>query len=222
MMKYLILLFAVTLTGCSTLQGGLVTPTMSDEDFLKKAPEARSTYLKKIQEEDVLLTAKKDVEYMTGRPVFYGDKSTGFTIQWNKKLSLVHLYHGHITNTMGLESLAALTLKADSMGNIKYETQGGVEKPTTLLANVSTQEGLGRLFVKGGFQVLSAGVNGALAAKINSNASCGENCNNVTMVNTGGNALAGASSDAQSGAVVDVNAVLGTCPSGDCVPVPVR
>jgi hypothetical protein len=200
-MKFLILLFALTLTGCaSTLSGGLVTPSMSDEDFVKAAPEVRQTYLKTIQEEDVLLTAKKDTEYLAGRPVFYGDKSTGFTIQWNKKLSLVSIYPGHITSQLGMESAAVLVFKADAKGNIHYQNQGGVEKPTTLLANVATQEGLGRLFVKGGFQVLSAGVNGAWAAKINSDASCGNNCGNINMINTGGNALAGSTANSQSNA----------------------
>lgn len=207
-MKLLILLFALTLTGCaSTLSGGLVTPSMSDEDYVKATPEARDTYLKVIQEEDVLLTAKKDTEYLAGRPVFYGDKQTGFTIQWNKKLSLVSVYPGHITGQMGMESAAVLVFKADTKGNIHYQNQGGVEKPTTLLANVATQEGLGRLFVKGGFQVLSAGVNGAWAAKINADAACNGDCGgNITMVNTGGNALSGASSTSQSnaGAVMDM------------------
>ncbi len=201
-MKVLFLLFVgVILTGCSTLQGGLVTPTMSDETFVKSTKEERESYLKVIQEEDVLLTAKKDTEYLAGRPVFYGDKQTGFTIQWNKKLALVSIYPGHITGQMGTESAAVLVFKADAKGNIHYQNQGGVEKPTTLLANVATQEGLGRLFIKGGFQVFSAGVNGAWAAKINADAACKGDCGgNVTMVNTGGNALAGSTANSQSNA----------------------
>lgn len=212
-------LAAMLLAGCSTLPGGFVTPSMSDADFVKSAPEARETYLKTIQEESVLLEAKKEAEYTAGRPVFYGDKSTGFTIQWNKKLALVSVYPGHITSQVGMESLALLVLKADSKGNIHYQNQGGVEKPTTLLANTATQEGLGRLFVKGGFQVLSAGVNGAWAAKINADKACGENCGNITMYNAGGNA--GAVSQSQAGSTVDVNAILGSCPSGGCIPIPV-
>jgi hypothetical protein len=206
-MKVLFVLFvALALTGCSTLPGGFVTETMSDADFVKAAPEARESYLKTIQEEDVLLTSKKDVEYMAGRPVFYGDKASGFTIQWNKKLALVSVYPGHITSQVGMESLAILVLKADAKGNIHYQNQGGVEKPTTLLANVATQEGLGRLFVKGGFQVLSAGVNGAWAAKINADATCKGDCGgNITMVNTGGNALAGSSAQSLS----STNATIG-------------
>jgi hypothetical protein len=206
-------------TGCSTLKGGHVTPSMSDAAFVKADSEARNSYLKKIQEEDELLTVKKDVEYLAGRPVFYGDKATGFTIQWNKKLSLVSVYPGHITGQMGLETAAVMVFKADGDGNIHYQNQGGVEKPTTLLSSVATQEGLGRLLVKGGFQVLSAGVNGALAAKINSDASCGSDCGNVTMVNTGGNA--GARSESQAGSRTDINAILGSCPGGSCVPIPV-
>ncbi len=223
MRAFVILFFVMAVTGCaSTLPGGLVTPSMSDEDFVKASPEARDSYLKVIQEEDVLLTAKKDMEYQSGRPVFFGDKQTGFTMQWNKKLALVSIYPGHVSGAMGMETAAVLVFKADAKGNIHYQNQGGVEKPTTLLANVATQEGLGRLFVKGGFQVLSASVNGAWAAKIAADATCGANCGNVTMVNTGSNALAGASSNAQSGANVDVNAVLGACPSGACTAIPMQ
>jgi hypothetical protein len=199
-MKKALMLFVsfivATLTGCSTLQGGLVTPTMSDKDFVAATTDARNAYLETIQKEDSILTLKKDMEYLAGRPVFYGDKQTGFTIQWNKKLSLVSVYPGHITSQLGMESAGALLFKADARGNIHYQNQGGVEKPTTLLANVATQEGLGRLLVKGGFQVTSAGFNGVLAAKINADGVCTDNCGNISIV--GGNSFAESNSNAQT------------------------
>lgn len=213
MKKILSLVVVLLLTGCGTM-GGMVTATMSDADFVSAAPEQRDAYLKNIQEEAFVLSTKKEVEYQSGRPVYYGDSKTGYTLQWNRRLGLVSVYPGHVTGPMGMESAALLVLRADERGNIHYQQAGGVDKPTTILANVANQEALGRLFVKGGFQVLSAGANGALAAKIHANASCGENCDNIIMVNQGGNA--GASAGAQAGANVDVNAVLGGCGNAGC------
>jgi hypothetical protein len=213
MKKFLSLVVVLLLTGCGTM-GGMVTATMSDADFVSAAPEQRDAYLKNIQEEALVLSTKKEVEYQAGRPVYYGDSKTGYTLQWNRRLGLVSVYPGHITGPMGMESAALLVLRADERGNIHYQQAGGVDKPTTILANVANQEALGRLFVKGGFQVLGAAANGAIAAKIHSDASCGENCGNIVMVNQGGNA--GASAGAQAGANVDANIALGACPSGNC------
>lgn len=209
---FIFLCSALTLTGCASMSGGLVMPSMSDKDYYEASPETREAYLKNIQEEDNLIGLKKDTEYLAGRPVFYGDSSTGYTIQWNKKLALVAVYPGHTTGMMGMESAALLVFKADSKGNIHYQNQGGVEKPTTLLSNTSTQEGVGRLFVKGGFQILGAGVNGLGAAIVQSNAACkGDGCgnggDNVTLIE---NVIQARSySDSQSGSKVDFKADLG-------------
>jgi hypothetical protein len=246
---------AILVAGCSTLPGGVVTPSMSDSDYVKAAPEAREAYLKAIREESEALTLKKTAEYQAERPVYYGDKVTGFTMLWNKKLQMVSVYPGHVSNPMGMETSSILVLRTDSEGGIHYQNQGGVEKPTTLLANVANQEGLSRLLLKGGLQVLGASVNGALAAKIAADASCGNNCGNLTLIQqaqggaggtggqagayaeggkggeggvgvgyggSGGYAVSGSVSQSQAGSTVDVNAVLGGCPSGGtCVPVPV-
>lgn len=190
---------SVVLLGACTAMPGPNTPTMPDADFVKAAPAERASYLKAIADEATALVSKKDAEYAVGRPIYNGNEKTGYTLQWDKKLSLLYIYPGHNPGAMSLETQGVLALRTDAHGNIFYQKDGqGVERPTTLLANVATQEGLGRVFLKGGFQVLSAGANGALAAKITSDAQCKEGCGDTWNIQ-GGTALA------QGGAAVSVS-----------------
>ena len=196
--------------GCASVGskagGGFMTPTMSDAEYLKASTEEQEQYRSVVVEEDVLLTPKKDTEYMAGRPIYYGDTDTGYTVQWDKRLGTVFIYPGHVTDPMGLQTQAIAMFRADDQGAIHYQNVGGVEKPTTLLTNVATQEGIGRLFVKSGAQVLAGAANGAIAAQIRANHDC-DDCGNTTLINAGGNNSAAALSNASSeaGAQVDIN-----------------
>jgi hypothetical protein len=212
--------FALVLGACAT-NPGHVTPTMADADFVKAAPAERTKYLKDIEDEATALASKKDAEYTAGRPIYNGNKDTGYTYQWDKKLSLVYIYPGHNPGAMSLETQGVLALRADAKGNIFYQKDGsGVERPTTLLANVATQEGIGRVILKGGFQILGAAANGALAAKITTD--CGKDCGDTWNiqggqggqggigVGIGGSAAAGSSSQAGASSSAGIISGCGT------------
>lgn len=186
--------------------GGYVTPTMSDAEYLKASPEEQEQYRGVVKEEYVSLEAKKDIEYISGRPVYYGDTDTGYTVQWDKRLETVFIYPGHVSDPMGMQTQAIAMFRADTNGKMHFQNVNGVEKPTTLLTNVATQEGLGRLLVKSGAQILAGAANGAIAAQIRANHGC-DDCGNTTLINAGGNNSAGALSSAvsESGAGVDIN-----------------
>lgn len=217
-----VLLIVPFLGACAggAIRPGPVTPTMADADFVKASSEVKTQYLQAVQEEDVLLTAKKSTEYMAGRPVAYGDSSTGYTLQWDKKLGIVYIYPGHNPGAMSIESEAVMAFRADKNGNIHYQNTGGVEKPTTLLANVATQEGVGRMMVKGVFQVLGSTMNGAVAAKIHADSACGDGCGNTTLINAGGNSQSLAGANATSGSSTTFDAVFNACPT--CVAIPMK
>jgi hypothetical protein len=226
--KSLVMLaFALFLGACAT-NPGHVTPTMADADFIKAAPAERVKYLKDVEDEDSALTSKKGVEYVSGRPVYYGNEKTGYTLLWDKKLSLLHVFPGHNPGAMSLETQGVLTLRTDAKGNIFYQKDGsGVERPTTLLSNVATQEGIGRVILKGGFQVLGAVTNGALAAEIAKCKDCGDTWNiqggqggqgghggqgGVGLgVGVGGNSAAGSSSQSGSSSTAAITSTGSNC-----------
>lgn len=216
--------FALALGACAT-NPGHVTPTMADADYVKAAPAERSKYLKDIEDEAAALASKKDAEYTVGRPVYNGNKDTGYTYQWDKKLSLVYIYPGHNPGALSLETQGVLALRADARGNILYQKDNlGFERPTTLLANVATQEGIGRVILKGGFQILGAAANGALAAEIAKCKDCGDTWNiqggqggqGGIGVGIGGSAAAGSSSqsDSSSNAAITSTGGCGTACAG--------
>lgn len=219
--KSLRIVFAIAsisiLAGCGSNGGGYLVKTMSDKDYLKASKEEQANYRQAVIKEEIDLQDKKLVEYKSGRPVTYGDKKTGYTLQWDKKLSLVHIYPGHNNGLMGIEEESLLTLRSDENGNIKYQKFGNgaggtYEQPTKFLANVATQEGLGRMFLKGGFQVGSAYMNGGYAADKYSDDNCGDNCGNL-VVNNGSSS--GSMSAASANTTSNLSSVIG-CPTGNC------
>ena len=161
-----------------------VTSTMSDDRYLSAKEEKRQEYLAAIEEEDRILREKKEAEYQVGRPVIYERNGIFRTVQWDRKLGMIYIYPGKKTGLMSLDTHGVIAVRATPDGKIKYDADGrGGERPTTFLANVATEQGLGRVLLQGGFQVLSFGANGLLAAdKIaDSQPDCdGPNgCNNV-------------------------------------------
>lgn len=212
----------VSLLGaCAGVGGnGYLTKTMHDDDFIKASAEEKNTYLSSVVDEEMQLRRKKDTEYSAGRPVKYGEPDTGYTIQWNKKLGHVYTFLGHSSGALHAETEGVMAYVADANGNILYQDAGnGFMRPTALLENVSTQEGLGRMLIRGGFQVTSAAANGLIAAKIHADNDCGDNCENITLVNQGG--VSSSQSTADSNASGSASAsVLGACPSGNCVAPP--
>ncbi|MCB9812562.1 hypothetical protein H6778_02805 [Candidatus Nomurabacteria bacterium] len=177
------------------------TPMLSDKEYLSMSPEAQEAYRSEMQQNFSALELKKAAEYDAGLPVHYGLPNDGFTLQWNKRLNLVALCKGHTTGFTGIDSSLCAVTMADDHGQIGTQQVGGVLKPTVLLTNTSSQEGLGRLFIEGGFKVLAAGVNGAWAAEIRADSCSDGNCaGDTTLINAGGNSSAGAASGSSSNA----------------------
>ncbi len=221
-MKILTKLLAISavvllLSGCG-INKGVVTDSMDNADYLSASEAERSAYLNKIQAEEQALAKKRSTEYMLGRPVPFGDGDTRYTKQWDKDNSIVHVYPGHAPGGTGIEAQSVLSMRTDENGNVLYDQTG---KPIVILANVATQEELGRVLIKGGFQVAAGAVNGMGASLINrlvnagdcSNGGCGTQVVNQNLVSSKSDSTADAAVKA------GVSAVLGTCPSNNCVPV---
>jgi len=205
----------MVLGACSSTTG-----TMSDAKFLAAEAEARAEYLASIQEEDRILSRKKETEYEVGRPVVYERDGIFRTVQWDRELGMIYIYPGKKTGMMSLDTHGVVVVRADSEGNIKYDADGrGGERPTTFLANVATEQGLGRVLLQGGFQVVSMGVNGALAAEIFSDGSCGNNCGNINLVNQGGVSSATSLAEGTGNASAGASAAVG-CATGNCAAPP--
>ncbi len=189
----------LAITACSA--GGPntnVTPTMTNASYVRASAEDRAAYLSNVQGEDALLTQKNQVEYLAGRPVHYGDGRTGYTLQWNRTMRTAYVFPGHTTGAMGLDTSAMMAFATDAHGNTLAGNGGS---PIVLLANVATQEGIGRFGLRLGTQVLGAGINGALAASINAAAQCSENCGSPIQViaNSGSTATATGTGTATAG-----------------------
>ena len=146
---------------------------MDNADFVRASAEDRAAYLNNVSAEDRLITQKRQAEYLAGRPVEYGNGRTGYTLQWNRIARMAYVYPGHTTGAMGMETSAMMAFATDAHGNT---LSGNGGSPIVLMANVATQEGLGRVALGLGTQVVGAAVNGSIAAKINADGSCGENC----------------------------------------------
>ncbi|MCA9359852.1 hypothetical protein KC850_02315 [Candidatus Kaiserbacteria bacterium] len=223
LVKSLRILFAFvlvsTMAACATNGSGYLTETMDDDDFIRAKQDQKEAYLKAVVDEATALQWKKDTEYSAGRPVPYGDEKTGYTLHWDNKLLLVHIYPGHSNGMMGIDEEALLTLQTDEKGNIKYQElangMGGTyQKPTIFLANVATQEGLGRVLLKGGIQVGSSFMNGGYAADKYADAECGNNCGNIYNGSMS-QSLAEAAANVTANAAAEAS---GGCATGTCAP----
>jgi hypothetical protein len=217
-LRQLFVLFVIPLLVACASHQGFVTETMNDADFVKASSEVKSQYLKVVKEESELLDSKKNVEYQSGRPVSFGDGDTWYVKQWDKAHKVVYVYPANSPGGTGIETQSILSMRTDERGDLIYDQSG---RPLILLANVATQEELGRVLIKGAFQVLGAGVNGALAAKIQADASCGDNCGNTTLINAGGSSSAAALSETVAQSVLNA-AFQSSCPSGNCEAVPIK
>lgn len=216
-MKILTKLLAISavvllLSGCSSLT------VMSNEEFIAASPKEKQEYLDKMDAEEQSLESKRTREYLAGREVEFSAGNAKYTKIWDRQAKIVYVYPGHSPGGTGIETQSILALRTDENGNVLYDQTG---KPIVILANVATQEELGRVLIKGGFQVAAGAVNGMGASLINrlvnagdcSNGGCGTPIVNQNLVSSE------ARSAAESAVKAGVNAVLGSCPSGNCVPV---
>lgn len=211
--KFLAILALLPLLGaCAASTSGMVEKTMTDQQYLTLSEEKRGEYIAAITDEEDTLTSKKQAEYNAGRPVHYEDPETGLfrTIQWDKMLGMVYIYPGKYTGALTMNTHNVITVEATEDGKIKYHPDGrGGMRANVFLANVASEEGVGRLLIRSGTQVLSSGFSGFAAAKVYADKKCGDNCGNITL-NNGALSSSGAVSTANSEATTTIN---GTIPS---------
>ena len=202
-------MLSITLTGCQTLAEKSVIPRVDNATYVNKfTPEERAQYDEKVAHTAALLLRKQRVEFNAGLPVTFGEGATAGTLLCNRINDQVDVYKGHITGAMGMEMAALASFKTvPGTCDIEYQVVNGVRKPTLIINQAFSQEAAGRLVLKTAGQVLTGMFNGAVAAQIRAVHDCGDNCGNITMVNTGGNAAAASRSD--SGSKTDVNVDIG-------------
>lgn len=207
MSKLLIVaLLTVFTAACQTT--GFVTPTMSNKDFMGMTPEARAAYLSAVDDEHKVITAKIAVEYTTGRPIFVGDEKTGYTVQWDSRANLMHVYPGHKPEGMGVETFVAMTFQTDKFGVPVLDKDGKIARP--IFVNAATQEDLTRSLLKIFAGGVPAALNGAVAAGITSSSQCkGPGCG-LTVINDNTNqnrsdALGLGAANANAGAGVSID-----------------
>lgn len=216
-MKRLIYLVLVTLvaSGCAA------TPyqkSISDAKFLKLDASERTQYTEQITSDFSALEAKRSAEFAAGLPVLYGDKRTGFTIQWIKipgKYDQVALYLGHQPKGMGSGHEAMQSFSAYKNGELVYGNfldQNGikVERPIDLIGNVATNQSMKSLVATGLFQMGAAALNGVVGSAIIADKQCGKNCgSSITAIAAGGEALSlarGGDANAAAGSSSEANA----------------
>ena len=202
-------MLSVTLTGCQTLAERSVIPRVDNSTYVEKfTDKERAEYDKKVAEAAALLLRKQRLEFNAGLPVTFGEGATAGTLLCNRVNDQVDVYKGHITGSMGMEMAALASFKTvHGTCDIEYQVVNGVKKPTLIINQAFSQEAAGRLVLKTAGQVLTGALNGAVAAQIRAVHDCDDNCGNVTMVNTGGNAVAASRSD--SGSSTNVNVDVG-------------
>lgn len=166
----------IVLAGCA---GGPprtdVTPTPTNAEFLAMDAAQRNATLAAINTEGTEVARLNETLYRNNRPVSYSDGRTSYTIQWVRtpvpgSQGLINIYPGNSTGAMGQDVAAIMVLGANAHG----QWDGRV-----LAASSSFQEGLGRFMLRGGFAVLGAAANGAIAAQIHADARCRSNCGTV-------------------------------------------
>ncbi len=189
----------LVLAACSTGTNGNVGPGMSTDAYL--ALEDRAGYEATQDNNAAVIADGRQRAYLRGEPVAYGTRQTGFTLQWNQIARMAYVYPGHSTGAMGLETSAMMAFATDAHGNTLVNGGGS---PAILLANVATQEGVGRFGLRLGTQVLGAAANGAIAANIHAGAACSENCGPAIQV------IAQAGSESTATGTGNGTAVVGT------------
>lgn len=178
------------------------------------APEARARYLAAVEEEYKTISVKQAVEYLTGRPIFVGDDKTGYTVQWDKRTKLVHLFPGHQPDGMGVETFVAMSFSTDETGDPLRNADGTIMKP--VFVNAATQENLTRSILKIFAGGLPAALNGAVAAGITADVQkdCQKkgNCGGGSQPVILNQAIAGSTSTA--GSAIDATLGTGACGRG--------
>lgn len=212
-----VLALASLLTACSTPGGGSGRNTPTDAEILQMNQEDKlETFVTEVETEQEVLVNTKTRLYKSELPVTFGNEKTGYTMQWDKFNRVVHYYPGHQTSHFGIDQENTLSLMTDEEGRILFQnTRGGIE-PVRLLANVATQEGMGRVWSKLGVQFgSSVGANLGVGL-INAATRCeGDECGGPTVINQVG-ASAGARSESISQQQSGVSVTTGGCASGTC------
>lgn len=207
--KFLVILALFPMLGACASSMGMVKKTMTDEQYLSLSDEERGEYIATIADEEKALSLKKDAEYNAGRPVHYEDPETGLfrTIQWDKTLGMVYIYPGKYTSALNMNMHNVVTVEATEDGKIKYYPDGrGGRRANVFLANVASEEGIGRLLIRSGTQVLASGFSGAIAAKIyTDNQDCGDGGD--IILNNGAVSSAGSISSSEAS-----TKIIGTIP----------
>lgn len=214
--KFLAIVALLPLLGAcapGTTRMGMVEQTLSDRDYLALSEEERSEYVSSISNEESALAYKKQAEYNAGRPVHYEDSKTGLfrTIQWDKMLGMVYIYPGKSTGALTMNTHNVITVEATEDGKIKYYDDGrGGKRANVFLANVASEEGIGRLLVRSGTQILSSGFSGAVAAKIYTDNQCeGDECGgNSYYLNNSSGAMSQSLSESTSNAATNINSSI--------------
>lgn len=218
--KWVMLCLMLLLTGCS----GMDMKVMSNEEYLAISPAERQEYLNSIKERDILIREKQRDEYQRGLAVEFESGGSAYTKIWDRHFKIVYVYPKNSAGMAGagIETQAVLAMKTDENGDLVYEQDriSGMLKPVTILANVATQEELGRMLIRGGFQVAAGAVNGLGASLVhrlvNANDCSGGACGGSPIINQNlvkSEAFSGATSAIEAG----INATVGaTCPGG-CV-----
>lgn len=199
---------ALALAGCATTNG----PGNAFQD----APNAREYATMSAEEREAAAAAvqrgaaaKKSwwIEvglpiYLSGEPVSIGNKQTGRTLMWDPLARVTYIYAGHTNGPGGIERTSSQAFKTDEHGN-PLTGQG------QLLANVSTQEGIGRFASRLGVQAIAPMGSGLGAAAIHANNACDENCGDSNLLIS--------QSSSESTATGTGSATAGSgCPSGGC------
>jgi len=180
----LLLLLPATLAGCAGATNGPGSPfadAPSADEYAAMPTDQRDAAAAAVQQtaaarENWWNDIGREI-FEAGEPVQIGSEATGYTMLWAKPMGMTYIYPGHTNGGMGMEQNAIMAIATDEHGNfIREQTRGGGVRPVVVMANVATQEGLGRFLARGAFQVTGAAVNGAVAAQIRANNTCSENC----------------------------------------------
>jgi len=218
MENFLKVMFGVSLVLVLGACASGVTKTMSDAEFIKLSEQERSEHLKTVRSESITLDRKRTEYWENGKVVHFEQDGVYESARWDKQKGLIYIYPGFTNGVFDLNTHGVLALRADADGHIMYEPDGrGGQRPTTLLANVATESGLGRVFLQAGSQIVSSGVSGALAAEI---LDCGSNCGgDITLVNQGGVSQATSLAEGVGNASAGASAAVG-CATGNCAAPP--
>lgn len=219
--RMLLGIVVAVLAGCAT-GDSFVTKTMSNEDYVKSSQADRAKYRTAVIDEAKAIEEKNAVEYFAQRPVYVGNGKTSFTYQWSKASRQLFIYPGHVPGGMGLETFGAVAFATDEQGKIMYDP--ATKHPMKVFTNVAMQEDLLRATLKTFAGAVPSAFNGAIAAKIQTDACKEKGCGggvefNQEIVSVGMGGQGGRGGSAAAGAYSNSGASVtggGGCPTGVC------